>query len=105
MTIIFGGRPNGLRMCRGCGCDDNPACVDARGNACAWVLLDFTIDVAGPAPHCDGSYWRPQLGQLSVEQLPTGVCSACADRIGWDMRELATMGIGDLDLGDAEEAA
>jgi hypothetical protein len=61
--------------CRGCGCDDDHACVTREG-PCAWVLLDI--------------------------DMPTGVCSACAIRVGWDMREMATMGFGQ---GADEEAA
>lgn len=99
MTLIFGDRQNGLRICRGCGCDDNHACVTEDG-PCAWVLLDFAIDAKS---EISGDFWSP-LGRFSVEPLPFGVCSACADRVGWDMRELATMNIGDLEFGEEEAA-
>jgi len=44
--------------CRECGCDDNHACVDARGKSCAWFLLDILT--------------------------PTGICTFCATRLGDD---------------------
>lgn len=68
-VVIIGGRTL-LRTCRGCGCDDDYACETPDG-PCSWVLLDV--------------------------DLPTGVCSACAVRAGWDMRALATMGFVDVD--------
>ena len=77
MTVIIGGRPDGSRFCRGCGCDDDHACVTDDG-PCAWALLDV--------------------------MMPTGVCTACADRLGWNMRAMATIGIGHIDLEDEEAA-
>lgn len=56
-----------LITCRGCGCNDLQACA----GGCWWVALDV--------PGHDG----PQ---------PTGVRSACAIEVGWDMWALATMG-------------
>jgi hypothetical protein len=50
------------RMCRGCGCDDRHACIGPAG-PCAWVLLDV--------------------------ETPTGVCSLCAEEMGWDPALLA----------------
>lgn len=44
----------GDRTCRGCGCTESRACVPA----CSWVLVD--LDEA------------------------TGVCSVCADHVGYD---------------------
>lgn len=35
--------PFAERVCVGCGCTDNTACVDERGEACAWVE-DFILD-------------------------------------------------------------
>ena len=70
MMLIIGDRPEGLRTCRGCGCDDNHACITEDG-PCAWVLLDI------------GS--------------PTGVCSACAEAVQWDPRHLACYGFVDAD--------
>ena len=58
----------GWRTCRGCGCDDNHACVTAAG-PCAWVLLDV--------------------------ETPTGVCSACAEMFRWHPALLATIGLDD----------
>lgn len=55
-----------ISTCRGCGCTDLRACE----GGCEWTLLD--IDTA------------------------TGVCSRCAEEVGWDMRAL-------LMLGGAEE--
>ncbi len=89
MALIIGGRPSGLRMCRGCGCDDNHACVTDDG-PCAWVLLDFVIE--------------PTARGLRVHPLPAGVCSRCAEELAYDMRELATIGIGHIDLDDEEAA-
>lgn len=51
-----------INTCRGCGCTDLRACP----GGCSWFLLD--IDTA------------------------TGVCSACAQEVGWDMRALAMLG-------------
>ena len=47
MTYIIGGPPNGLRTCRGCGCDDDHACITDDG-PCAWALLD--VDSPTPIP-------------------------------------------------------
>jgi hypothetical protein len=46
--------PSPLRTCRGCGCTDLHACP----GGCAWVLLDV--------------------------EIPTGICSACAEDMEWD---------------------
>jgi hypothetical protein len=65
MTLIDPqGRPIGrqLRYCRGCGCDDDHACV----GGCAWVLVD--------------------VGR------PTGICSTCADYAEWHPVALAASG-------------
>jgi hypothetical protein len=77
MTLI--GNPRaGLITCRGCGCDDDHACVatvtDSRGRAtgtqpCGWVLLDIAT--------------------------PTGVCSACAIYFEWQPDALALVGRDD----------
>jgi hypothetical protein len=48
-----------VRTCRGCGCDDNHACI-AGDDPCHWVLLDI--------------------------DTPTGICSSCAELYGWDPR-------------------
>lgn len=60
---MFAGLP---RICRGCNCDDNRACVDAHGKSCALVLLDI--------------------------DTPTGICSACAIELAWDPQALALVG-------------
>lgn len=73
MTLLFSARD--LIVCRGCGCDDDHACVKPDGSPCSWFLRDI--------------------------ETPTGICSACAVRVGYDMRALLRMGI---DL-DEEEAA
>lgn len=52
-----------VRTCRGCGCDDNHACITDDG-PCAWVLLDIGT--------------------------PTGFCSECAHEVGWDVRVMNT---------------
>jgi hypothetical protein len=72
MTLLFA--PADLITCRGCRCDDDHACVMPDGSPCSWVLFDI--------------------------EPPTGVCSACAERVGWNPRALATMGvaIGPTDL-------
>jgi hypothetical protein len=74
--------------CRGCGCDDDHACITKSG-PCAWTLLDFVIDATGPR------------GTLAVERMPTGVCSACAEAVRFDPRALVTMGF----IDDSEAAA
>lgn len=65
--------PAMTRTCRGCGCDDDHACVQEvltrHGPVevpCAWVLLDIAE--------------------------PTGICSACADEMEWHPMLLATAG-------------
>jgi hypothetical protein len=81
MTILFG-RPRARITCRGCGCDDDHACITPAG-PCAWILLDVNITENG-----------------NVFQQPSGVCSACAARLGWDPAALAT-----VDLYGEEDAA
>ena len=66
-----------LRTCRGCGCDDDHACLTSDG-PCSWVLLDIS--------------------------QPTGVCSVCAEDLGWHPRALATVGRSGLDDFDEEAA-
>jgi hypothetical protein len=58
VTILLGE----ARTCRGCGCDDNHACVTDAG-PCSWALLDVDDD--------------------------TGICSACAEILQWDPQLLA----------------
>lgn len=55
------------RTCRACGCTDTKACRAPDGLGCHWVLLDI---------------WDA-----------TGVCSLCADQLGWDASLLAGVGI------------
>lgn len=69
---------NGVRVCRGCGCTDLNACqievTTPEGPAivgCAWVLLDIGA--------------------------PSGVCSSCAEALGWQPRLLAMVGLEDID--------
>lgn len=57
-----------LRICRGCGCDDNHACMTV-GGPCAWVLLDI--------------------------ETPSGICSACAELMGWDPQMLIAAGMAE----------
>ena len=59
-------RAGALIVCRGCSCDDNHACIDARGQPCSWVLLDV--------------------------DTPTGVCSSCAEELDWDYEALQLVG-------------
>lgn len=47
-----------VTTCNGCGCDDNHACIDARGRPCSWFVLDIAT--------------------------ATGLCTACAAREGFD---------------------
>jgi len=54
-----------IRTCRGCGCDDNHACVTELG-ACCWVLLDV--------------------------ETPTGICSVCAVELGWHSGHMLMVG-------------
>jgi len=61
------------RECRVCGCDDNHACE----GGCAWVLLDI--------------------------HEPTGVCSACAEELGWHPVILARLYLGESWQQSAEE--
>jgi hypothetical protein len=53
------------RFCRGCGCDDNHACMTPDG-PCSWALHDI--------------------------DTPTGVCSGCAAELDYDMQLLAGVG-------------
>lgn len=70
-----------IRTCRGCGCTDNNACVTeitqeqaigmglpamTRQVACCWVLLDI--------------------------ETPTGVCSVCANELGWHPVHMVMVG-------------
>lgn len=71
MTLLFADRQE-VVVCRGCGCDDNHACVTDEG-PCSWALLDL-----------DGT---------------TGVCSVCAERARWHPLMLAAGG-RDGPLGD-----
>jgi hypothetical protein len=62
-----------IHTCRGCGCTDLRACV----GGCSWALLDI--------------------------HSPTGVCTTCAEEVGWDPVLLFNLGYdepGD-DLGGA----
>ena len=87
MARILISRHRERNVCRGCGCDDDHACVGivagpdgalSPQRPCHWVLLDIGTT--------------------------TGVCSACAWRCGFDPRALATMGTGFLDREDEEAA-
>lgn len=64
--MIIGAQRTPKLICRGCGCTDDRACA----GGCSWVLLDV------------GS--------------PTGICSACADEMGWEMELLATAMCGEV---------
>ena len=55
-----------LRTCRGCGCDDDHACI-SYGGPCFWVVMDLP--------------W------------PTGVCSACAIEFHYDREIIAYVGL------------
>jgi hypothetical protein len=64
MTLLF--RKNReLNVCRGCGCDDEHACLTPAG-PCCWIVLDIATR--------------------------TGVCSVCAEDVGWNVHELIVMG-------------
>lgn len=56
---------NGKRLCRGCGCTDDRACI-SFGEPCTWVLLDIAT--------------------------PTGFCSFCAEDCEFDFDVMATQG-------------
>lgn len=71
---LFGPDPDVI-TCRGCGCDDDHACVTAEG-PCEWVVLDI--------------------------EMATGVCSACAAKHGWDQNYLAS--VWTLGMRDEEAA-
>lgn len=69
------------RACRGCGCTEDHACAIFTPDGpvgCSWVLLDL--------------------------DLPTGVCSGCAIKMGWDQQGLQLIGFTapEGDAGDAE---
>lgn len=53
------------RMCRGCGCTDDRACLTEYG-PCAWTLLDVTT--------------------------PTGICSVCAEELDWHQDLMIELG-------------
>lgn len=59
-------RANMLRTCRGCGCDDDHACITDAG-PCCWIVMDLP--------------WA------------TGVCSACAFEVHFDREAIAFMGL------------
>jgi hypothetical protein len=61
MTHILGKKSE--RMCRGCGCTENDACVTEDG-PCSWLLFDI--------------------------ETPTGFCTACAVEVEWDQEAIAT---------------
>jgi hypothetical protein len=54
------------RICRGCGCTDDHACI-ADDGPCSWVLFDI--------------------------ESASGICSACADHVEWDSQIMATHGL------------
>lgn len=56
--------------CRGCGCNDRQACP----GGCGWVLLDV--------------------------DMPTGICSECAEEVEWDPRVLAEWNMPEPDEAD-----
>jgi hypothetical protein len=58
------------RVCRGCGCTETHACE----GGCCWVLFDIPQTPIGP----------------------TGVCSACAEEVGWSPGHMAMMGLDEL---------
>lgn len=62
-----------LRYCRGCGCTDSHACP----GGCSWVLLDI--------------------------EMPTGICSRCAEGIRWEPHEMAN--IWEIDIAPQAFAA
>jgi hypothetical protein len=64
----------GQRFCRGCGCSDLRACP----GGCSWILLDI--------------------------ETPTGVCSACTEKLEWHPVLLANVGF-DVDGEPIDEAA
>ena len=72
----IGGRGEGRIVCRGCGCDDDHACIGDDGQPCSWSLLDI--------------------------DTPTGICSECADRARW--HPLAFAAIGRANEDEAAEA-
>jgi hypothetical protein len=51
-----------LRTCRACGCDDEEACE----GGCSWLLLDL--------------------------DTPSGICSRCAELVGYNVRALIALG-------------
>jgi hypothetical protein len=81
IPIIGRRRGHELRVCRGCGCDDDHACQTEHG-PCAWFLLEI--------------------------DLPSGICTACAVAMGFDpailiqaMCDLAFAKLTNLGYGDA----
>lgn len=56
-----------LNTCRGCGCDDDHACIDpATREPCSWALLDT--------------------------EAASGICTTCAERAGWHPIALLAVG-------------
>ncbi len=53
------------RICRGCGCTDDHACITDDG-PCSWVLLDIAS--------------------------ASGICSFCAEYFEWDFEWMAKVG-------------
>lgn len=62
---------NGKRLCRGCGCTDDRACI-SFGEACTWVLVDIAT--------------------------PTGFCSFCAEDCEWDPGVMMQSRLGPVDM-------
>lgn len=58
------------RICRGCGCADDRACLTDGLGSCFWVLFDIAS--------------------------PSGICSACADDWEWDAKTMALIGWKEL---------
>lgn len=66
MSLLLDKLAASVTVCRGCGCDDNHACVDGAGQPCSWALLDI--------------------------ETASGVCSSCAARAAFNPFALAAMG-------------
>lgn len=77
MMFPIAQRSGAVHTCRGCGCDDNHACV----------METRVTGAGGSLTHQQPCWWV-----LIDVDTPTGVCSQCAIDVEWDQEALAFVG-------------